>query len=340
MFLVRMLGSVLLNKGSYRSRLLQVNIGAKKLITPTYFPSISSIAIRLPLEPLLHTIIKSGYPRLLVSSYDLAHLPTESYKRVSAQLSKFQSKNNFLFLDSGSFESYWLQDKKWNFNKYKIFTNKTTSDFFTSFDDIPNLHDDYKDIVKQTYQNLTKSDRLTKKNHCITICHGNTPEQISSLVKKLVSDKSTFSRFIAIPERNCGKTIFDKMKTIQKIRQILDEDNPASILHILGCGNPVAIALFVMSGADSFDSIDWSRWTLDLKTLEFTDFAHLPLIGCNCKVCRMPEMDSTIRVLLHNLLFYQEFIQELQQAIIYKSELKFLKKYLDPKTISKIVNFL
>ena len=334
-----MLDSVLLNKGSYMSRVLRVGIGKKKLITPTYFPSISSVAIRLPLEPLLRAIIKSGYPRLLISSYDLAHLPPESYKRISNHLSKFRAQNNFLFLDSGSFESYWLQDKKWNFNKYHRITNKTGSDFFTSFDNIPNLHDDYKDIVKQTYQNLTKSNRLIKNNHCITICHGNTPEQISSLVKKIVSDKSIFSRFIAIPERNCGKTIIDKLKTVQKIRRILDEDNPANILHVLGCGNPISIVLFALGGADSFDSIDWSRWTLDLRTLEFTDFALLPLMECKCKVCTIRNIDSTLRVLLHNLLFYQEFLQELQQVIMYQDELKFLQKYLDRKILSKIVNF-
>lgn len=335
-----MSNSVLLNKGSFMSRLAQVHVGEKKLITPNYFPSISSVAIRLPLEPLLRTIIKSGYPRLLVSCYDLAHLSNETYKRVSVQLSKFQSENNFLFLDSGSFESYWLRDKKWNFNNYRTLITKTPSDLYTSFDNIPNSHDDYKDIVSKTYHNLEKSNRLAKKNNnCITICHGNTPEQISSLVKKLVSDKSTFARFIAIPERNCGKTVFDKIKTVQKVRKILDEDNPANILHILGCGNPIAMALFVMSGADSFDSIDWSRWTIDPKTLEFTDFAHLSLIDCKCKVCRMSNMDSTLRVLLHNLLFYQNFIQELQQAVIYKTELKFLRKYVDRKTVSKIVNF-
>ncbi|HXG13563.1 MAG TPA: hypothetical protein VNK25_00325 [Candidatus Nitrosotenuis sp.] len=334
-----MLDAKILHKGSYKSRVLQIGIDKKQLVTPTYFPSISSVATRLPLEPLVQSIVRSGYPRLLVSAYDLAGLSRENYNRISRMLDRFSKENNFLLTDSGSFESYWFRDKRWNFKKYKTVVNKIKSDFFTSFDNIPDSHADYSDILRLTHQNAKNSSKLMKDNHCITICHGQSPEQIQKLVKKLSTNNSELCRIIAIPERSCGKTLHDKIKTVQKIRNILDNDKTENVLHILGCGNPLSMALFAMAGADIFDSIDWSRWVVDLRSLGFTDFANLSLTDCMCKVCRMKNMDPILRAILHNLLFYQDFVLELQQSIILKDELNFLRKYVDQKTVSKIVNF-
>ncbi|MEM3172955.1 MAG: hypothetical protein QXE82_05395, partial [Candidatus Nitrosotenuis sp.] len=104
-------------------------------------------------------------------------------------------------------------------------------------------------------------------------------------------------------------------------------------------GNPLSMALFAIAGADIFDSIDWSRWVVDPRSLNFTDFANLSLTDCMCKVCRIKNMDPVLRSILHNLLFYQDFVLELQQSIILKDELNFLRRYVDQKTVSKIVNF-
>jgi len=334
-----MINTKILYEGAYKSRVLQIEVNQKKLVTPTYFPSISSVAIRLPLEPLIQSIIRSGYPRLLISAYDLSNLSKENNNRISKTLTKFSKEKNFLLIDSGSFESYWFHDKKWNFKKYKLTINRTKSDFFTSFDNIPDSHSDYTDILKSTYLNTKKSSKLIENNHCITVCHGQSPEQLHALIKKLSANDNELCRVIAIPERSCGKTLRDKIKTIQKIRSILDSDKPENVLHILGCGNPLSMALFAMAGADLFDSIDWSRWVVDWRSLNFTDFANLTLTDCKCKVCRIKNIDAILRALLHNLLFYQDFILELQQSIILKDELNFLRKYIDQKTVSKIVNF-
>ncbi|HXG74088.1 MAG TPA: hypothetical protein VNK44_04660 [Candidatus Nitrosotenuis sp.] len=334
-----MLDAKILHNGSYNSRVLQIEIDQKQLVTPTYFPSISSVATRLPMEPLIQSIVRSGYPRLLVSAYDLASLSRHNYNRISKMLTRFSKENNFLLTDSGSFESYWFQDKRWNFKKYSTIINKTKSDFFTSFDDIPDSHADYSDILRLTHQNAKKSSKLMNDNHCITICHGQSPEQLQTLVKKLTANNAELCRVIAIPERSCGKTLQDKIKTIQKIRRILNHDKAENVLHVLGCGNPLSMALFAIAGADIFDSIDWSRWVVDPRSLNFTDFANLSLTDCMCKVCRIKNMDPVLRSILHNLLFYQDFVLELQQSIILKDELNFLRRYVDQKTVSKIVNF-
>ena len=334
-----MLNTEILYTGSFLNRVLRIEIQQKSLVSPTYFPSISSAATRLQLAPLIRTCITSGYPRLLISAYDLFHLSQENYNSISKLLINFSKENNFLFIDSGTFESYWLQDGKWDYVKYESMIKKNNCDFFTSFDDIPNPHDDYNDIFKTMYQNTKKSTKLTNKNHCVCICHGQTPAQLCDIIKDLSSNELKFCRMIAIPERDCGKTIDDKIETVQKIKKILEKDDNTNVLHILGCGNPISIALFSFAGADSFDSIDWSRWLIDKNTLKIMDSSHLSLIDCSCKVCAIPKMDPTVRVLLHNLLFYQQFMLELQKTIIQKNEINFLEKYCDQKTISKIVSF-
>ena len=110
-------------------------------------------------------------------------------------------------------------------------------------------------------------------------------------------------------------------------------------LHILGCGNPISMTLFSYAGADSFDSVDWSRWTINPKTLQFADLDHLPLINCQCKICKRKKLDPISRTLLHNLLFYKKFMDNLRSNIAKNNGLEFLDDYLDRKILSKIVKF-
>ena len=46
-------------------------------------------------------------------------------------------------MDSGTFESYWFNDSKWNFNRYKKQVENTASDFYTSFDSVPSVEQNY-----------------------------------------------------------------------------------------------------------------------------------------------------------------------------------------------------
>jgi tRNA-guanine family transglycosylase len=142
---------------------------------------------------------------------------------------------------------------------------------------------------------------------------------------------------ISIPEGECGSSIEIRLKTIHGIRKVLNEKNEKSFIHILGCGNLISMALYTMAGADSFDSVDWSRWLLNRNDCHFTDMAHLALQDCQCKACIRNDLETITKAIFHNLLFYQEFLASFREAIKTKTEFEFLKNYLDPKTISKIV---
>ncbi len=325
-----------IHRGKRESRVLEIHFEDKKVATPTYFPSISSAATRIQMSSLIQFCTSKDYPRLLVSAYDLYNIQNE--KKSMIKILKEYTKNNILFVDSGTFESYWLNDKKWTFDKYKKIIKELSGDIYTSFDEIPKPDDSLTKISSQVKKFVKISSIISKHSHCAAVVHGNTPSQLIKVVEDNAKKEEEPSMY-AIPERDCGKTIKDKITTIKKIRNILSEKNPANILHILGCGNPLSIGMFAFAGADSFDSIDWSRWTIDPKTLQFMDLNHIELINCTCEICKRKEIDSTNKALLHNLLFYQKFTQELQTAILKDNDLKILEQYVDRKTFSKIVKF-
>lgn len=325
-----------IHRGMRESRVLEVHFDDKKFATPTYFPSISSAATRIQLSSLIQFCTNKDYPRLLVSAYDLENAKNDR-KSIVKNLREY-IKKNILFVDSGTFESYWLNDKKWNFNKYQKIIKELSGDIYTSFDEIPKPDDDVTKISSNVKNFIKKSAGISKESQCALVMHGNTSSQLIKIIEDNAKKENEPSMY-AIPERDCGKTIKDKIKTIKKIRNILSDKNPANVLHILGCGNPLSIGLFTFAGADSFDSIDWSRWTIDPKTLQFMDLNHIELINCSCEICKRKSSDTTTKALLHNLLFYQKFTQELQTAILKDDDLKILDQYVDRKIFSKIVKF-
>jgi len=325
------------HRGQFESRILQINSEGRKFSTPAYFPSISSAATRLQLIPLIHLCTDNNYPRLLVSAYDLHHNYAQQ-KSIIPTLKNY-SKQNFLFVDSGTFEGYWLHDNRWNYSKYAKMTKQLSGDFYTSFDEIPSPDSTDNEILSDVSNFAKKSSKLSKNSKCITVAHGNSPSQLISVVTKLAQKHKESLSVISIPERDCGKTLELKISTIKKIRKILSKENPVNLLHVLGCGNPLSIALFSYAGADSFDSVDWSRWTIDPKTLQFADLNHLPLIHCSCKICKRKKSDPVSRTLLHNLLFYKEFMDSLRMNISKNNGLEFLSEYFDRKILSKIVKF-
>src|SRR5437867_1586774 len=122
------------DKGPGISRLLEIEVGSKHLVTPTYFPAISRKAIRDPGNTFLELIAASEYPRLLVSAYDYGRVGTHAEKRVVRKLRQYCRSGSILVLDSGIFESYWREDSRWSFEKYRESIETIDCDFYLSFD--------------------------------------------------------------------------------------------------------------------------------------------------------------------------------------------------------------
>jgi hypothetical protein len=65
---------------------------------------------------------------------------------------------------------------------------------------------------------------------------------------------------IGITEKECGKSIFDRMVNIAKLRRALDSVGAKNPIHIFGSLDTVSSVLYFLSGADIFDGLTWLRY--------------------------------------------------------------------------------
>ena len=177
---------------------------------------------------------------------------------------------------------------------------------------------------------------MSRASEFIPIVHGLTPDHLVSVVRQLLKGEQYVDRTIAVAERDCGQSVIERARTILRIRQLLNDKDETTLLHVLGCGNPISLALFAYCGADTFDSLDWLKLTIDRNELKLADFSHLELLNCTCKVCTKSERDSITKTLLHNLLFYQDFVLRLQSMIARETLWDFLVQYVGSKILDKV----
>ncbi len=321
--------------GSYFARSLKLSICGKPLTTPTYFPSISGAGTRYDLKQLIDLCLNSGYPRVLLSAFDLSNFTPEVLKGIEDKLKVYREDGKFIFLDSGTFEKYWLRNNEWDFKSYEKIVCRIETDFYASFDDFPMPGDRADSIADQIIENVSASIKLNHNGQCLTVCHG--PGKMLNVISNLASKRPDLCAAISIPERECGNSIESKVRTIYEIREMLQEKKVDSLIHILGCGNLISMVLYSLAGADSFDSVDWSRWLLDRRNCKFSDIGHISLLDCECRVCSRSNLEGITKAIYHNLYFYQDFLSSFRDSIKGKSESKFLRRYLAENIVSKIV---
>jgi queuine/archaeosine tRNA-ribosyltransferase len=322
------------------SRVLEVSVSNKILTTPTYFPAISSLGTKFSSSELLLLLTHHKYPRALVSAYDLHHQAgREDERKQVLNLIKRYRTNGLLFLDSGLFESSWKDDPEWNIDVYKSVLSEVHFDLYTSFDVYRNEAKSYEDFKKRTYSNAVESSVFLDNLVFYVILHESSPFQLLKLMKEFVEDHHDLCGRIAIAERDIGKSIQERTETVIAARRMLNEDDPGNLLHILGCGNPLSMLLYSYCGADTYDSLDWLKSAINPSNYLLYDLSHLILIHCNCQVCTEPpyrDADYSQKVLLHNLLFYQNFIMQLQSLIRNDNLEAYLREHFGDNFIDQI----
>ncbi len=303
------------------SRVMEVIINNRELRTPSYFPSISSYGVKFSMSDLLYVLHLYRYPRLLLSAYDLYYSEQEERTRLMSIVEDYR-KRGFLLMDSGMYESSWRKDLNWNMSSYKSLMSQAHFDIYTSFDLLPDPRkkETETEFKGQTFRNALESSVFQNDNLFVVILHGSSPATLISIVEEFTIKHPNLCRAIAVAERDCGYNVLERAETISQIRRRLNENNKETLLHILGCGNPLSMLLFSYCGADTFDSLDWIKYAInpDPSSLLVNDFSHLPLLNCKCRICADPKRknaDYLEKVLLHNLSFYQDFIVQIQSLI-------------------------
>lgn len=330
----------IIHESKKMSRALEIRLNEKILSTPTYFPAVSSYGVKPPFHELLYLLKLVKYPRILVSAYDLYHM-RENKRNKALSLIKSYRKTGFLFMDSGLFESWGKGDKKWNISSYKNILSQSKFDFYSSFDVYRAKSKSYEKFKKDTYNNILESSVFLNNALFFTILHESTSIKLIKLVNEFSEKHSNLCRNIAVAERDIGKSLQERAETIVALRRIMD-DNDCHLLHILGCGNPLSMLLYSYCGADTFDSIDWIKVAINPDKYSVSDFAHLELLNCKCKVCsERPYKRARYleKLILHNLLFYQNFIVQIQSLIRNDNLEAYVRRYIGKKTIDQIEEY-
>jgi queuine/archaeosine tRNA-ribosyltransferase len=294
-------------RGNARS--VTIHSSDKGTTTPIYFPSVSTSGNQWAMK-LVKFLLKNPFPCMLISAYDFYHL-YESDTRLVQSINNYSINGKFLLVDSGGYERRWNDDQKWDFNLYKVTMQKIKTDFYTSLDVDPSAILDRKTVFK----NILDSYAVLKDSQFLPIFDGTVPKQLITNIEKFLDAHPNFIQFIAVRERDLGVTLSEKARTIYKIRKIIDDHGNDQILHVLGCGHPLSLAVYSYFGADSFDSRDWYLKTLDTKCLLLRDLSHLELMHCNCDACKTTEKNLYAKTLIHNITCYLKFINDIQRYI-------------------------
>lgn len=300
----------------------------KTLETPVYFPSISSSGTDKVLNH-VKFLMKANYPCMLISAYDFFH-SFESQDNIVKKINRYPTTGKFLLVDSGGYEIKWNDDYDWDFDMYCKTMHNINADFYTSLDLMEPM------IKQKKFDRIIKSYTIRGgESQFLPIFDGDSQQLVTNIKEFLTKHQQYSLKFLSVRERDLGVSIIQKASTIYKIRQLIDQYGNKQLLHILGCGDPLSMALYTYYGADSFDSRDWHRKTIDVPNLTLCDFSHLDLLKCKCEACTSEVLKTKdiSKTLAHNLIQYSSFIKKLQNLI---RENK-LKEFLISKKITTSV---
>lgn len=241
-------------------------------------------------------------------------------------------------MDSGLFESWGKGDKSWKMKPFKSILPKVEFDLYSSFDVYRTKGKSYEDHKRRTHRNLLESSIFLDDVVFFAILHESSPTRLVKLASEIVEEHSDLCRNVAVAERDIGKSLSERAETVVALRRVLHDKN-CHLLHILGCGNPLSMLLYSYCGADTFDSVDWVRLAIDPSNYLTHDFAHLELLTCECKVCSEKPYsrgEYLDKLLLHNLLFYQDFVMQMQSLIRNDNIEGYVREHIGSKIIDQI----
>ena len=156
------------------------------------------------------------------------------------------------------------------------------------------------------------------------ILHGK-PAQLPAAIKKVV--ETICPTLVAVPERALGDGIVARTRTVRNIRSSLNELGFYCPLHLLGTGNPLSIIAYAMAGADCFDGLEWCQTVVDHSTGKLCHYQHWDLFRHQTLWGINGILPYNQSVLMHNLEFYRQFMDDLCKAMKGGDAKIYLKKY-------------
>ncbi|MDB5601174.1 MAG: hypothetical protein JWN71_3218 [Xanthobacteraceae bacterium] len=296
------------------------------LALPSLFFSVSSFETRISPGSAVDALNLFGARTVLISAYDFDRDRAPPRGLLPA-VREMRSRGTTVLLDSGNYEKARRTDHKWTLKKYHEMLERVPHDAAFCFDDVAppkNPTQAISEVLKATAR-----DQRRTKQPIIPVVHlardrsGNYKSDMAPEMMKQVA-KEARPVLLAIPERELGSGIFERVATMQKIRKALNGLYYYQPVHILGTGNPASIALLAAAGADTFDGLEWCRYVADGETKTLHHFQLYELFKWQDSLASSPVTREALidpdaryaaRTVFHNLDFYTRWIDELRLAL-------------------------
>lgn len=299
----------------------ELNFGGKALPLPVYFPSISSV--KTALQPLSYLQVLASLVginrQFLVSAFDLAALAQQEDAAKLLQASR--DAGVVTLMDSGNYESFWKDARdQWQQNSFHQMLSGFPCDIAFGFDE-QQPPADVSEHVALVVARWKEDQAAAGSCQVVPIIHGDARD-LPGLCQAVATQ--TGVSMLAVAERRLGDGVIDRARSVLAIRNALDQLDRYVVMHLLGTGNPISIALYSAMGADSFDGLEWCQTVVDHDTgllyhLSQADFFAKQTAWCDA------GLSFPARTLVHNLEFYASWMQRLQAAIASETVVDFCR---------------
>jgi queuine/archaeosine tRNA-ribosyltransferase len=268
-------------------------------------------------------LISAGEPRFLVSAYDIASSDVGEAIAIKEALRAAKSADVSVLLDSGNYESYWKTDPDWTARRFASVLASTSAPLAFHFDNQhppPDQRDAADEIVAAVGRDQGPASNIT----VCPIIHG-VPGSLATIVRVVAERLQPV--ILAVAERELGEGILARARTLRRVRSAIDEVAPTTVLHVLGTGSPIALLVYAMAGAQSFDGLEWCHTCVDPDTARLHHFQHRDLVRTLEPkiVLGLPYLEGT---LVHNLLFFRTWLARIREALASGTEAALLGSVL------------
>jgi queuine/archaeosine tRNA-ribosyltransferase len=332
--------------------------GTKNFKRPTFYYSISSYDTRIAVTDAIDRLQIVKAPNILVSAYDIKNAVDTDRANILSKMATMSSNGATIMLDSGQYEATRKEEyenardinEKWSISQFHEVLSVAEFKFSLCFDTLT-ATSDISVRTREAIEAFERDSKATSRN-IVPIVHATTDADGIYNFGSLEDIAFEVSRqlkpaILAIPERELGMGLIARSKEISDIRKRLETLNHYQPLHILGTGNPVAVALFTMAGADSFDGLEWCRVAIDGQRGQTHHMHNFDLIkhhSVNMRddLCKAMAFDESLeyvdRVLFNNYGVISEFVGDLQRVISTGDYAMILRNYVESEPLNKIMS--
>jgi len=311
------------------NRKMDICIGGTFFSLPCFFPSISTIKTNLsPLE-YLKILTALEHPLFLISAYDLYSCNAKQLKLIKRLLENAVNKKQIILIDSGNYESYWKNDKKWSIEKYREILKSIPHQIAFCYD-VFKWDINLQEIINNIEDEVIKSQSFSHGT-IVPILHS-PKELFPKTIAKLVDRLNPL--IIAIPERELGDGVLERAINVFKIRKELNKKLQYCPLHLLGTGNPLSILIYSICGADSFDGLEWCQATINYDTGLLYHFQQREFFKLDQKLQEISDIPYNQLTLVYNLKFYNIWMNKINKGFLNNNIMDIVDSYLPNQMVA------